>query len=78
MYTIALIRVQHLQHSGNNYSYMILKPPAPALQVSVNPDYLTARTKLGTQEFRGNKTKIKLQVSHGTGMSKTVKNSLNK
>ena len=56
MYTIALIRVQHLQHSGNNYSYMIQKPPAPALQVYLkNPDYLTARTNLGTQEFRENK-----------------------
>ena len=33
---------------------MILKPPDPALQVSVNPDYLTARTNLGTQEFREN------------------------
>ena len=50
---------------------MILKPPAPALQVSVNPDYLTARTKLGTQEFRKTKQN-KLWVSHGTGMSKTV------
>ena len=40
-----------------NNSYMILKHPAPALQVSVNPDYLTARIKLGTQEFRENKTK---------------------
>ena len=38
----------------NNNSYIILKPPTPALQVSVNPDYLTARTKLGTQEFREN------------------------
>ena len=55
MYRIALIRVQHLQHSGNNYSYMILKPPAPrSSSISVNPDYLTARTNLGTQEFREN------------------------
>ena len=59
MYTIALIRVQHLQHSGNNYSYMILKPPAlSSSSVSVKkPDYLTAHTNLGTQEFRENKTK---------------------
>ena len=55
MYTIALIRVQHLQHSGNNYSYKILQPPAPSSpSISVNPDYLTARTNLGTQEFREN------------------------
>ena len=72
MYTIALIRVQHLQHSGNNYSYRILKSPAPSSpSISVNPDYLTARTNLGTQEFRENKQN-KLRVSHGTGMSKTV------
>ena len=55
MYTLALIRVQHLQHSGNNYRYMILKPPAPSSSsISVKPDYLTARTNLGTQEFREN------------------------
>ena len=34
-----------------------------------NPDYLTARTNLGTQEFRENKQN-KLWVSHGTGVSK--------
>ena len=34
---------------------MILKPPAPSSSsISVNPDYLTARTNLGTQEFREN------------------------
>ena len=52
MYTITLIRVQH---SGNNYSYKILQPPAPSSpSIYVNPDYLTARTNLGTQEFREN------------------------
>ena len=40
------------------------------LQVDLdNPDYLTARTNLGTQEFRETKQN-KLWVSHGTGVSK--------
>ena len=34
-----------------------------------NPNYLTARTNLGTQEFRENKQN-KFWVSHGTGVSK--------
>ena len=48
---------------------MILKPPAPSSpSIPVNPDYLTAHTNLGTQEFRENK--IKLRVSHVTGVNK--------
>ena len=54
MYTIT---ISEYNATEINYSYMILKPPAPALHVSVNPDYLTVRTKLGTQEFRENKIK---------------------
>ena len=57
MYTITLLEYNTYNTTEINYSYIILKPPAPALQVSVNPDYLTAHTKLGTQEFRENKTK---------------------
>ena len=57
MYTITISEYNTYNTAEINYNYMILNPPAPALQVSVNPDYLTAHTKLGTQEFRENKTK---------------------
>ena len=51
---------------------MILKPSALALQVSVNPDYLTTRTKLAPKSL-GKTKQNKLRVSHGTSMSKQFK-----
>ena len=58
MYTIALYQNTTLTTQRKSSSYKIMKPPALSSPgISVNPDYQTARTKLGTQEFRENKTK---------------------
>ena len=55
MYTITLSEYNTYNTVEINNSYMIVKPPAPSSSsISVNPDYLTARTNLGTQEFREN------------------------
>ena len=55
MYTITLSEYNTNNIAEINYSYIILKPSAPSSSsISVKPDYLTARTNLGTQEFREN------------------------
>ena len=49
---------------------MVKLPAFELLQVNLQSlKHLTARTNLGTQEFRENKQN-KLWVSHGTGVSK--------